>query len=39
MGRYWNGLTQAAFPWLIITPDLWIGTGGLLGSVYKSIEA
>lgn len=31
VGQLYNGRILAGILWLIITPGLWIGTGGLLG--------
>jgi len=31
LGQFYNGRFLAGILWLIITPGLWIGTGGLLG--------
>jgi hypothetical protein len=31
VGQFYNGRILAGILWLIITPGLWIGTGGLLG--------
>ena len=31
VGQFYNGRILAGIFWLIITPGLWIGTGGLLG--------
>ena len=33
VGQLYNGRILAGILWLIITPGLWIGTGGLLGWV------
>ena len=33
VGQFYNGRILAGILWLIITPGLWIGTGGLLGWV------
>ena len=33
VGHLYNGRILAGILWLIITPGLWIGTGGLLGWV------
>jgi hypothetical protein len=30
-GQVYNGRILAGILWLIVTPGLWIGTGGLLG--------
>ena len=31
VGQFYNGRILTGILWLIITPGLWIGTGGLLG--------
>ena len=31
VGQFYNGRFLAGILWLIVTPGLWIGTGGLLG--------
>jgi hypothetical protein len=36
VGQFYNGRFLAGILWLIITPRLWIGTGGLLGWVATS---
>jgi hypothetical protein len=36
VGQFYNGRILAGILWLIITPGLWIGTGGLLGWVSTS---
>lgn len=33
LGQLYNGKILRALFWLVITPGLWIGTGGLLGWV------
>jgi TM2 domain-containing membrane protein YozV len=38
-GQFYNGRVLAAILWLIITPGLWIGTGGLLGLLCHVIAA
>jgi TM2 domain-containing membrane protein YozV len=38
-GQFYNGRILAGILWLIITPGLWIGTGGLLGWVCHVIAA
>ena len=38
-GQLYNGRSLAGILWLIITPGLWIGTGGLLGWVCHVIAA
>jgi TM2 domain-containing membrane protein YozV len=37
VGQFYNGRILAGILWLIITPGLWIGTGGLLGWVCHVI--
>jgi TM2 domain-containing membrane protein YozV len=39
IGQVYNGTFLWAVIWLIITPGLWIGTGGLLGWVCHVISA
>jgi hypothetical protein len=39
VGQFYNGRILAGILWLIITPGLWIGTGGLLGWVCQVIAA
>ena len=39
VGQLYNGRILAGILWLIITPGLWIGTGGLLGWVCHIIAA
>jgi TM2 domain-containing membrane protein YozV len=38
-GQIYNGALLRGIFWLIITPGLWIGTGGLLGWVCHVISA
>ncbi len=38
-GQFYNGAFWRGIFWLIITPGLWIGTGGLLGWVCHVIAA
>jgi TM2 domain-containing membrane protein YozV len=38
-GQFYNGRILAAILWLIITPGLWIGAGGLLGWLCHVIAA
>ena len=38
-GQLYNGRVLAGILWLIITPGLWIGTGGLLGWVCHVVAA
>jgi TM2 domain-containing membrane protein YozV len=39
VGQLYNGRILAAIFWWIITPGLWIGTGGTLGWVCHLISA
>ena len=39
VGQLYNERILAGILWLIITPGLWIGTGGLLGWVCHVIAA
>ena len=39
IGQFYNGRILAGILWLIITPGLWIGTGGLLGWVAHVVSA
>jgi TM2 domain-containing membrane protein YozV len=39
VGQLYNGRILAGILWLIITPGLWIGTGGLLGWVCHVMAA
>lgn len=39
VGQFYNGDFLRGLFWLIITPGLWIGTGGLLGWVCHVISA
>ena len=39
LGQIYNGQLLWAILWFIITPGLWIGTGGLLGWVCHVIAA
>jgi TM2 domain-containing membrane protein YozV len=39
VGQFYNCRILAGVLWLIITPGLWIGTGGLLGWVCHVIAA
>ena len=39
VGQLYNGTFWRALFWLIITPGLWIGTGGLLGWICHFISA
>lgn len=39
LGQIYNGTLLRALFWLIITPGLWIGSGGLLGWICHVIAA
>ena len=39
VGQVYNGQWVWAVVWLVITPELWIGTGGLLGWVCHFASA
>lgn len=39
VGQFYNGRILPGLLWLIITPGLWIGTGGLLGWICHIISA
>lgn len=39
VGQIYNGNFFWAIFWLIITPGLWIGTGGLLGWICHIVSA
>jgi TM2 domain-containing membrane protein YozV len=39
VGQFYNGRFLAGILWLIVTPGLWIGTGGLLGWICHVIAA
>lgn len=39
LGQIYNGQLLWAIVWFIITPGLWIGSGGLLGWVCHVISA
>jgi len=39
VGQIYNGKFLRGIFWLIITPGMWIGTGGLLGWVCHIISA
>lgn len=39
LGQLYNGTFWRGIFWLIVTPGLWIGTGGLLGWVCHVIAA
>jgi TM2 domain-containing membrane protein YozV len=39
VGQIYNGQILWAIVWFIVTPGLWIGTGGLLGWICHVISA
>lgn len=39
LGQLYNGTWVRALFWLVITPGLWLGTGGLLGWLAHVISA
>jgi TM2 domain-containing membrane protein YozV len=39
IGQFYNGRILAGILWLIITPGLWIGSGGTLGWICHIIAA
>lgn len=39
VGQIYNGAWWRGIFWLIVTPGLWIGSGGLLGWVFHIISA
>ncbi len=39
VGQFYNGRIVAGILWLIITPGLWIGSGGTLGWICHIIAA
>lgn len=39
VGQFYNGTFWRGIFWLIITPGLWIGTGGILGWICHVIAA
>jgi TM2 domain-containing membrane protein YozV len=39
VGQFYNGDFLRVIFWLIVTPGLWIGTGGLLGGICHVIAA
>lgn len=39
VGQFYNGRIVAGILWLIITPGLWIGSGGTLGWICHVIAA
>ena len=39
IGQFYNGDFLRGIFWLIVTPGLWIGSGGLLGWIFHIIAA
>jgi TM2 domain-containing membrane protein YozV len=39
VGQSYNGRVLAGILWLIVTPGLWIGTGGVLGWIAHVVSA
>ena len=39
LGQFYNGKFLRGVVWLIITPGLWIGSGGMLGWICHVIAA
>jgi TM2 domain-containing membrane protein YozV len=39
VGQFYNGDILRGIFWLIVTPGLWIGTGGMLGWICHIIAA
>jgi TM2 domain-containing membrane protein YozV len=39
VGQFYNGYFLRGLFWLIVTPGLWIGSGGLLGWICHIIAA
>lgn len=39
LGQFYNGTFLRGIFWLIVTPGLWIGSGGLLGWVCHVVAA
>jgi TM2 domain-containing membrane protein YozV len=39
VGQFYNGDFLRGIFWLIVTPGMWIGTGGLLGWIAHVISA
>ena len=39
LGQFYNGQIIWGIIWLIITPGLWIGSGGLLGWICHVLSA
>ena len=39
IGQFYNGDFLRGIFWLIVTPGLWLGSGGLLGWIFHVIAA
>jgi TM2 domain-containing membrane protein YozV len=39
VGQIYNGCILRGLFWLVVTPGLWVGTGGLLGWVCHIVSA
>lgn len=39
IGQFYNGDFLRGIFWLIVTPGLWLGSGGLLGWIFHVISA
>ena len=39
VGQFYNGCILPGLLWLVPTPGLWIGTGGLLGGAFRIVSA
>lgn len=39
VGQFYNGYFWRGIFWLVVTPGLWIGTGGLFGWICHVISA
>ena len=39
LGQFYNGYFLRGIFWLIVTPGLWLGTGGTLGWIFHIISA
>jgi len=39
LGQLYNGTFWRGIVWLVLTPGLWIGTGGLLGWICHVVSA
>lgn len=39
LGQIYNGAILRGIFWLVITPGMWIGTGGLLGWICHLVSA